>query len=348
VGLRRLALAAVIADVGIVVTGGAVRLTGSGLGCPTWPRCDGRSYVTTAAMGYHSAIEFTNRTLTGVVGGLAALCVVAAWWQRRRGRLDRAAQKLDRAAQKYAAPRGSALWWAIAALAGVPAQAVLGGLTVLTKLNPWLVACHFLLSIAVIAAGYQFWRRTRAEHDTPAAGGRWRSLAWAILGVTAAVLAAGTVVTGSGPHAGDAHAKRTGLDPAAMAQLHADLVMLLIGLSVATWIALRVTGASPAARRAAAALVGVECAQGAVGFAQYFSGLPVLLVGVHMLGACLVWLAALGLLSALTGRPRNAAVAGPNVADQSDVKDRSALDIPGSGPTKIYSASPRPGPPARI
>ena len=115
------------------------------------------------------------------------------------------------------------------------------------------------------------------------------------------MLAAGTVVTGSGPHAGDAHAKRTGLDPQMIAQLHTDLVMLLIGLSVAAWFALKATGATAGAR-AAGILVIVECAQALIGFVQYFTHLPVMLVGVHMLGACLVLIAALRLLTALAGR----------------------------------------------
>jgi cytochrome c oxidase assembly protein subunit 15 len=280
--LRRLALASVIANVGIVVTGGAVRLTGSGLGCPTWPHCDGNSYVTTPAQGYHGVIEFTNRTLTFIVTVLAALCLIAAWAQARD-----------------AIGRRARIGWALGVLASIPAQAVLGGLTVLSKLNPWLVACHFLLSIAIIAAAYQLWIRCRPERfeapERPAIA--LRALAWAIVGVTAVVIAAGTVTTGSGPHAGDEHAKRTGLNPENVAQLHADLVMLLIGLSVAAWFALRVTGASRGAR-AAALLVVVECAQAAIGFVQYFTNLPIVLVGAHMLGACTVWLAALWLLTA--------------------------------------------------
>ncbi|HEY7177462.1 MAG TPA: COX15/CtaA family protein, partial [Micromonosporaceae bacterium] len=145
--MRRLALASLVANVGIVVTGGAVRLSGSGLGCPTWPRCTDGSYVTTAARGYHGEIEFTNRTLTFVVGVLALLCVIAAWAQRDRGDAGR---------------RGR-IGWSLAILASIPAQAVLGGLSVLTDLNPWVVACHFLLSSAIITAAYQLWIRTRTR-----------------------------------------------------------------------------------------------------------------------------------------------------------------------------------------
>ncbi len=277
--LRRTALASVAANVGIVVTGGVVRLTGSGLGCPTWPRCDNESLVATKALGYHGAIEFGNRTLISVVGGLALACAVLALAQRPRRR--------DR------------LVWSGLVLAGIAAQAVLGGATVHSVLNPWVVSGHFLLSIAVIAAAYRLWVASREPDGPvrPALTPPLRALTWLVAGVSAAVLAAGTVVTGSGPHAGDASARRTGLDPGMVAQLHADAVMLLIGLSVGLWYALRTAGAPGPVRRAAAVLVGVELAQGLVGFVQYFTHVPALLVGVHMAGACAVWLATLAVLA---------------------------------------------------
>lgn len=275
---RLVALASLVANIVIIGTGGAVRLTGSGLGCPTWPRCDDSSYTPTAAMGVHGTIEFTNRTLTGVVGILAVACVVMAAMAYRRSRQ---------------------LWWAVAVLVGIPAQAVLGGFTVLTHLNPWLVACHFLLSIVVVAAAYQLWISTRETAPHPAAHPMIQKLAWLIVATTAVVLAVGTVVTGSGPHAGDENAHRTGLDPAVVAQLHADLVMLLIGLSVAAWFALRATGASHTTVNAAAWLVAVEASQALVGFVQYFTHLPVALVDLHMIGAALVWVFALRVLTAV-------------------------------------------------
>jgi cytochrome c oxidase assembly protein subunit 15 len=281
VTLRRLALGSLIANIGIVVTGGAVRLSGSGLGCPTFPRCTDGSYIPTAAMGYHGQIEFTNRTLTSVVSVLAVACVLAARLQRDRGD----------------AGRPGRLGWSVAVLVSIPAQALLGGLTVLTDLNPWLVACHFLLSSAIIAAAYQLWIRTRPTRIDAPAHPAVQGLAWVIVGTTAAVLAAGTIVTGSGPHAGDEKAHRTGLDPAMVAQFHADLVMLLIGLSVAAWFALRATNAPGRTVRAAGVLVLVEAAQALIGFVQYFTHLPVVLVGAHMLGACLVLVAALTLLA---------------------------------------------------
>jgi heme a synthase len=286
--LRRAALAGVIANVGIVVTGGLVRLTGSGLGCPTWPSCTDESYVANGAVGYHGAIEFGNRSLAFVVTLIAAFGVLAAYLQRDRAR---------------------AAWPAsIVAFAGVAAQAVLGGVTVRMALNPWTVASHFLLSMAVIAAAYVFWRRTGSRAADWAPPQPVRGLA-AVLGtVCGAVLVLGTVVTGSGPHAGDQKAARTGFDPQTVAQLHADGVFLLIGLSLALWFTLRAVGAPATAVRAIRALVLVELAQGAVGFIQYFAGLPWPVVALHLLGASLTWLATLAVLAEVRvpgrGRPR--------------------------------------------
>ncbi len=281
--LRRLALGSVAANVGIVITGGAVRLTGSGLGCQTWPECGPGSFVATREMGGHGYIEFGNRTLTFVVGLVAVLGLISAWLQRPRSR--------------------RVLALATAVFAGIPAQAGVGGLTVLTHLNPWVVAGHFLLSMAVIATAYAFWRACRPTEPAPQVGRPLRRLAWVVAGVCAAVLALGTVVTGSGPHAGDADARRTGLDPATVAQLHADAVFLLIGLSVALWFALRAVEAPAGTVHAAAVLIGIELAQGVVGFVQYFTHLPVLVVGLHMAGACAVWLATLTVLAAVSAPP---------------------------------------------
>ena len=283
--LRSLALASLIANAALVVTGAAVRLTGSGLGCPTWPRCTEESYTTTAAMGVHGAIEFGNRLLTFVLVAIALACFVAALLQRPR--------------------RRSLVLLALAVGLGIPGQGVIGGITVLTNLNPWVVGLHFLLSMALIAGAYALWTRT-AEGDGPPRSlvpGPLRALARLTALVSAAVIAMGVVVTGSGPHAGDEDAKRNGLDPATVSQAHADLVFLLVGLSVALWFALRAVGAPASAVRAAAVLVAVELAQGLIGFVQYFTNLPVLLVGAHMLGAALVWIATLAMLRHLRVRP---------------------------------------------
>jgi heme a synthase len=269
--LRRLALASLVANVIIVVTGGAVRLTNSGLGCPTWPSCSGSSLVATRKLGSHGAIEFANRTLTFVLAAVLLLTLLVAVRQRREIRL------------------------AALALAGIPAQAVLGGIVVYTDLNPWLVAAHFLLSAALIATTLLLWWRL-SEQPTVAAPGSGILLARAVAVVAAGVLVVGTVVTGSGPHAGDVQngkVHRIHLATAGLVQLHADAVMVLIGLTigmVALAYALRL---APALRQAAWTLFGVELAQGAIGYTQYFLHVPALLVAAHMLGACLVWIAAL-------------------------------------------------------
>ncbi|MGC4896053.1 COX15/CtaA family protein [Micromonospora sp. DT31] len=281
--LRRLALASIIANVAIVVTGGAVRLTASGLGCPTWPRCTDDSYTTTAEMGVYGVIEFGNRLLTFAVGiiALAVVLAVLARRPRRRGLLP----------------------LAVGVLLGIPAQAVLGGITVLTNLNPWVVGLHFLASMAVIAAAYALWRRI-GEPDgpvSPTVPTPLRTLARLTTAVSASVLVVGTWVTGSGPHAGDHGAARNGLDPAAISQVHADGVFLLIGLSVGLFFAFRAIGAERATR-AAGVLLAVELGQGLIGFVQYFTHLPGVLVGAHMLGSCLVLLATLSVLWATRER----------------------------------------------
>jgi cytochrome c oxidase assembly protein subunit 15 len=228
---------------------------------------------------------------------------------------------------------------------GIPAQGVLGGISVLTDLNPWVVGCHFLLSMALIAGAYALWRRT-ASGDGPA-----RLVVPAPLGVLArvtaaaalAVIVAGTIVTGSGPHAGDEHAKRNGLDPQAVSQFHADLVFLLIGLSVALWFALRAVSAPRAAVRAAVVLVIVELAQGLIGFVQYFTHLPVILVAFHMLGASLVWTATLAVLWSLRARPTLAAsteLTAESVSDPEAIAaDDSAIAAPAGLAAPAGSAS---------
>jgi heme a synthase len=280
--LRSMALASLIANIALVVTGAAVRLTDSGLGCPTWPRCTAESYTTTAAMGVHGVIEFGNRLLGIVLGLITLVCLVTAWLQRPR---RRATVRLS-----------------IVLLFAVPGQAVVGGITVLTNLNPWVVGLHFLLSIAMIAAAYALWHRAGEGDGEPV----WlvprplRHLTRLLTVVSAAVIAVGVVVTGSGPHSGDHGAKRNGLAPEAISQAHADLVFLLLGMTVALYFALRAV-AGPT--RATGTLLAIELAQGLIGFVQYFTHLPVVLVAAHMLGATLVWTGTVAVLFSLRERP---------------------------------------------
>ncbi|MDQ3464145.1 MAG: COX15/CtaA family protein [Actinomycetota bacterium] len=282
--VRRLALASVVANVGIIVTGGAVRLTASGLGCPTVPYCTEDSFVPTRELGAHGVIEFGNRTLTGVIGLVAVATVVAVWRDRPR--------------------RRDLVGPAVALLVGIPAQALLGAVTVLTGLNPWTVMGHFLLSMILIAAAVVLWvRSTESPGPTAAVVPRpLRLLTRGLLAVLAVVLLLGTVVTGTGPHAGDPESPRMGFDLAVVSQLHADAVLLLIGLTVALWAGLLAVRAPERVRRAAVALIVVELAQGLIGFVQYFTDLPVLLVGFHLLGAALVTVFAVRLYLTMRSR----------------------------------------------
>jgi cytochrome c oxidase assembly protein subunit 15 len=276
--LKRLAAADLVANILIVVTGGAVRLTGSGLGCPTWPRCSDKSYVVHGALGIHGAIEFGNRTLTFVLAVIAIACFVMAL---RSG--DKLATRLS----------------AIIAL-GIPAQAVIGGITVLTDLNPWIVAFHLLVSMAMI--GVCVWlvdavRRPAVWSQPAAAGtdslrigpkpqGTALRLAWLVFAAGWVVLYLGTIVTGSGPHSGDLDSRRTGLNPQVMSHVHASAVYVLVALTIAL-LALAKRARLEPVTQAAAVLLVVELVQGAVGLTQYFFGLPGGLVAVHMLGAAL-------------------------------------------------------------
>ncbi|MEV6811044.1 COX15/CtaA family protein [Micromonospora sp. NPDC051296] len=282
--LRRLAYANIVANAAIVVTGGAVRLTASGLGCPTWPRCTDESYTATAEMGVHGVIEFGNRLLTFVLVLIAGATLLAALLHRPR--------------------RRGVVPLALAVVLGIVAQAVIGGITVRTQLHPSIVGIHFVVSMLLLLVAYALWRRVR-EPDGPKIAlvpPALRTLTWLTVMASAAVIIVGVAVTGSGPHAGDADAIRNGLDPQTISQVHADLVFLLVGLTVGLWLALRAIGAPTHVVRAARTLLLVELAQGVVGFVQYFTNLPVLLVGAHMLGSCLVWLATLSVLWATRER----------------------------------------------
>jgi cytochrome c oxidase assembly protein subunit 15 len=272
--LRRFAWATLVTNVLLIVTGGAVRLTDSGLGCPTWPRCTDSSFTPHGTIGPHQLVEFGNRTLTFVLVAIAVATFVAARQSARQlGRPD-------------------LLRLSVVLALAIPAQAVLGGITVLTDLNPWVVSLHLVLSLAIVSLAVLFLHRL--DHPPAArATGVVPALAWTTYAVTWGVLYAGTVVTGSGPHAGDASSPRNGLDPLDVSQFHADLVFLLIGLTVGLGFALRATGGDP---RPITALAAIEVLQAVVGFVQYFAGLPIGVVMLHMLGAGLVVAASTWLL----------------------------------------------------
>ncbi|MDQ4051668.1 MAG: COX15/CtaA family protein, partial [Actinomycetota bacterium] len=263
--VRPLGWASLVANSLLVVTGGAVRLTGSGLGCPTWPRCTDESFTPHGALDVHEAIEFGNRMITILLAAVAVATFVAAW---QTGRRDLRVLSV------------------VLGL-GVPAQAVVGGVTVLTDLNPWVVSFHLLCSLAIIGLAVLFIRRI--DQPAPAVQtGPVVVLAWVTFAAAWVVLYIGTVVTGSGPHAGDAEAPRNGLDPLQMSQLHTDAVFLFVGLTIGLLVAVHATAGSAEARRAVLVLLAVEVAQGTIGFVQYATDLPELLVGLHMFGAALI------------------------------------------------------------
>lgn len=271
--LPRLLLLNLIVEVGIVVTGGLVRLTGSGLGCPTWPECVPGSYVPTVEQeeGIHKLIEFGNRTLTGLLGFVALALLVALYrWARDRRELVVGT-------------------WVV--MAGILAQAIVGGITVRTGLNPWIVAFHFLCSMGLIAvSSWLYWRQRQPSGAT-------RSLLhplvarlqWLLVAVAAVVLVLGTIVTGSGPHSGDADTPaRTGFDPRTISWLHADAVMLFVGICVAVWLGAKLTQRTAGPARAWWVVLIVTLAQGLIGYVQYVTKLPEVLVLAHMLGASLL------------------------------------------------------------
>lgn len=273
VNVRRLALANLVANIVLVITGGAVRLTGSGLGCAQWPTCNDGNIVPTAEAPVHTYIEFFNRTLFFVL----AVIALTAWLVIRR--LDPPRKDMSRLAF-------------IIGL-GIPAQAVIGGVTVLTGLNPYTVMAHLLVTMVIIYWCAVLYNRARnLERVVPeyaTAPMHW--LARAVLASTYFALVMGTLVTGSGPHSGDPRAGRTGFDPELMSQLHADAVFLLVGLSIAVLIFAHVLRADKL-RRVATLLVGLELAQAVIGYVQYFNDLPELLVGIHLTLAAMLMAAA--------------------------------------------------------
>ncbi|MFE0177833.1 heme A synthase [Streptomyces sp. NPDC059002] len=270
----------------IVVTGGAVRLTGSGLGCPTWPKCTDESLTATSEMGFHGVVEFGNRMLTYV------LCAVVGWaiiTARSQKPMRRSVTRL-----------GWTQFWL------VMGNAVLGGIVVLVGLNPWTVAAHFLLSTALIAVATTMWQRTR-EGDAaprPLVGKAVVQLVWFLVAASVLLIAIGTIVTGSGPHAGDSSdVPRMGFDWETVSKLHAVLAWIVVTLTFALWFVLKAVDAPRGPLARTRDLFLILLAQGAIGYVQYFTDLPEVLVGLHMFGSCLVWIGVVRVLLALRERP---------------------------------------------
>lgn len=256
----------------LVLTGGAVRITGSGLGCPTWPRCTSESFTPVAHQveaAVHVWIEFGNRLITIALLLVSVLTLIAVL----------AARRYDIRAL------------AIGQVVGILAQIPLGGITVLTHLNPFAVASHFLLSIILIALGTSLFERRKLgqvrAHLLPKNYLLLFSRVHLVL--TALVIAVGTIVTGSGPNAGDASAPRFHIRIQTSAWLHANLVIALIVLTVVLYL---LTAGFPLLHKRLAIFGMISLLQAGIGFLQYYQGLPELLVGAHLLGVTLVWISA--------------------------------------------------------
>ena len=270
----------VFLQIAIVVTGGAVRLTGSGLGCPTWPECTPGSYTPVPHQvegQLHAWIEFGNRLLTFVL----LLCALLAFIIAIR-------------VSKNAVMKSRVRLLASLQVIGIFGQGILGGITVLTNLNPIPVAGHFLLSIFLIAGAISL-RYEIVGIVKQKADGIVATLMPLLIWLTALVLVVGTVVTGSGPHAGDINAKRFGFNPRIVSWLHADLVIALVVLTLVLWLITRVSQNKIIHRYLSIFLL-ISISQGLIGYIQYFTGLPELIVAAHLLGATLVWASAWSLI----------------------------------------------------
>jgi heme a synthase len=287
---RRLTVVAAVLLALIVVSGAAVRLTGSGLGCTTWPRCTTTSLV--APPSYHAWVEFGNRVVTTIVGIFVALVAVASLLRRPR--------------------RRDLVGLAWAQVGGFVGQAVIGGLSVLFDLAPPFVMAHFLLSMAMLWAALLLVHRAD-PHWQPRRSAARRELTWLFRLVSATaggVLVLGTVTTGTGPHAGDggAHIRRLALPLERVTQLHADAALLLTGLVVATLFAVRLTETTAVVRRRAHWLAAAVGLQVVIGYTQYFLDLPPSVVELHVAGATVLWCAAVWLQLGLTTSPREPVV----------------------------------------
>ncbi|RZT86244.1 cytochrome c oxidase assembly protein subunit 15 [Pseudonocardia sediminis] len=297
--MRRLAIGNLVAQVGIAVTGSVVRVTGSGLGCPTWPQCNPGSLVPTPHPEIAPLIqwiEFGNRLLGVAVVLVAGACLLAALFTR---------------------PRRRRLTVLTAAMPlGVVAQAVIGGFTVLAGLSWWSVMPHFLASMVLVWLSVLL-VSAAGEDDVPATRtvpGAVRGLITVSTVVLAGLLIAGTLVTAAGPHAGDATTPRLDVDVPLLAQLHADLLFAYLGTLVGLGFALRAVAAPAALGRRFGVLIAVVLAQGALGGIQYALGVPELLVSLHVLGAGLVTAAAASVWTGTSTRPAPPTPAGPDTA----------------------------------
>jgi len=266
-GYRRITLGALVALYTIVITGALVRLTGSGLGCADWPRCSEERFIDVTTG--HGAIEQVNRLFTGVVAASVILAVLAS--------------------VRLAERRRALTNLAIGLVIGVLAQVVIGGIVVLTGLNPWANMAHFLVSMVLLANALVL-HRLADGHNRPSAGGVALPVrlivATAVLGLAAVVT--GTVVTATGPHAGDEDAVRFGFSIHQVARIHGSTVIAtLAAIALLLW---RTKGRERLFESRVSRLMGIALLQAVVGYVQYLADVPALLVAVHIALAAGVWL----------------------------------------------------------
>jgi len=288
---RRITLVATVLLGIIIVTGAAVRLSGSGLGCPDWPTCDGRRLTPRSADDVHAMVEFVNRLFTGLVSVAVIVCVL--------GSLFRVPRRRD------------LVWLSAGLVAGVFLQAVLGGLTVLFELRPELVMSHFLVSLMLLTNALVLHRRAGEPEGRASSvvAPSVRTMGRVLLLIGACVVVTGTVVTSTGPHGGDRKAQRFELYLPEVARVHGVTVVTFLLLVLVTVWLVRRTAAPIGVRRWALALLGVLLVQAAIGYIQYFNDIPELLVGFHVAGATLVWTAVVSLYLDMFRREDVAAVA---------------------------------------
>ena len=274
---RRITLVAVVSLAVIVVTGATVRLTGSGLGCTDWPNCSTGRLTPGKVSDAPAMIEFVNRLVTGVVSVAVIVAVL--------GSLVREPRRRDL----------TLLSWGL--VLGVVAQIVLGGLVVLLDLSPRVVMGHFVLSMLIVWNAVVLHHRAgRPDGPTvPIVSERTGAMLRMLFAAAGLVVLTGTVVTASGPHAGDEQAARLNLVVRDVARIHSVAVLILLTMVLLTLRWLWVDGAPAVVRDAAQVLLLVLVAQAVVGYTQYFTGVPALLVGVHIVGSLGVWIATIRL-----------------------------------------------------
>ena len=294
VAFRRITLVAALALAAIIVTGGAVRLTGSGLGCSDWPTCEPGKPV--APLEYHALVEFVNRMITGLVSISVIVAVLGSLIRKPR--------------------RADLVWLSLGLVAGVLGQIVLGGLTVLFELRPELVMSHFLLSMVILADAVVLYHRAGlpdGEPTRPLTGAPVRIMGWVLVVAASVVLFTGTIVTASGPHGGDEEVQRLGVYLPTAARIHGISAMVLIAVIVVTFLIVNHDRSPHAVQRRLGTLLLVVIGQAAIGYIQYFNEIPPRLVAVHILGATAVWAATLWFLLGLRAADASVQASPPSV-----------------------------------